>query len=204
MLRILIADDHELIRTGLKRILHDEFTFAEFDEAENGKDLLQKALSANWNIILCDLNLPDMSGIKALKEIKAKRPEIAVLIISIQTEEQYCKTVLRAGASGYLTKDAASGELINAVHTILDGKKYTTSVSSERKPPFYKSLHEQFSLRELEVLQQLASGKSLIEIGENLSLSPSTISTFRARILRKLNLLNNAELIRYAIENNLI
>jgi two-component system invasion response regulator UvrY len=207
MLRILIADDHEIVRKGLKHILLEEFPFAHIEEAVDGIMLLEKALNADWDIVLCDIAMPNLNGIKALQQIKAKLPALPVLIISIQTEEQYSKTMLRAGASGYLSKDAAPKELVTAVQTILEGNKFFLSAAKNKTeapetigvPP-----HEQLSIRELEVLKLLANGNTLIQIGEALSLSPSTISTFRARIVKKLGVSNNAELTRYAVANNLI
>ncbi|HEX7846270.1 MAG TPA: response regulator transcription factor, partial [Chitinophagaceae bacterium] len=146
------------------------------------------------------------NGIKALQQIRLTLPDLPVLIISIQTEEQYSRTMLKAGASGYLSKDAAPKELVLAVQTILQGNKYVSpqqkNIIEDKEP--HKALHEQLSIRELEVLKLIATGKTLIEIGEILSVSPSTISTFRARILRKLKITNNAELARYAVANKLI
>ncbi len=207
MLRILIADDHEIVRKGLRHILYEAFPDAYFEEAVDGAALVEKALQQEWSIILCDITMPGINGIQALQQIRAKLPALPILIVSIQTEEQYSKTVIRAGASGYVCKDAAPNELISAVQTVLQGKKYTSSpekTKQENKKGKDGLPHDQLSIRELEVLKMLANGKNLIEIGENLSLSPSTISTFRARILKKLGLSNNSELTRYAVIHKLI
>ena len=207
MLRVLIADDHEIVRRGLKHILLEKYPSAHIEEVMDGSALVEQTLKGKWDLILCDITMPGLSAIRALQLIRAQLPGIPVLVISIQTEEQYSKTMLRAGASGYLCKDAAPNELITAVQTVLQGKIYLSP--SDKPNPNHNDAsarlpHEQLSIRELEVLKMLANGKSLIEIGEKLSLSPSTISTFRARILKKLEVTNNSELTKYSIIHKLI
>jgi two-component system invasion response regulator UvrY len=209
MLRILIADDHEIVRRGLKQILLEGFAFAQIEEASDCPSLVQKALSADWDIIVSDLAMPGGGGLEALKQIKQKMPALPVLILSIYPEEQYALRVMKAGASGYLTKDAAPEELVNAVNRILTGRRYITAGIADKLvqqlddqsdvPP-----HELLSDREWDVFRYLASGKSVSEISDLLSLKSTTVSTYRTRILTKMNMRNNAELIQYALENKLL
>ncbi len=209
MLKVLIADDHEIVRRGIKQILQEEFSFAQIDEAGDTDSLIKKALAQDWDIIISDMNMPGGGGLEALHHIRQQKPEVPVLILSIYPEEQYALRVIKAGASGYLNKDAAPEELIIALRNILSGKKYITpqvaeQLSSSLNQHPEKLLHEMLSKRELIVLRLLAAGKSIGEIAEKLSLGATTISTYRSRILAKMNKKNNAELIQYAIENKLI
>ncbi len=205
MLRFLIADDHEIVRRGLKHILLHEYPSAHIHEAADGNTLLEMALQQDWDLIITDISMPVLSGIKALREIKNKKPGTPVLILSLQTSEQYSKTALRAGASGYVSKDAPHEELVSSISNILRGEKqWHPVIGAENKPASEKLPHELLTLREMEVLRMLAGGKALVEIAAALSLSPSTISSFRARILKKIGAENNADLVRYAIENKLL
>ena len=207
MLRILIADDHEIVRTGLKQILREEYPFALIEDAEDGNALLEKALSAHWDIVISDLAMPGMNGIDALKKIKENSPSCPVLILSMYPEDQYAIRVVKAGASGYLTKEMAQEELINAVRRILSGKRYLnpsiadqlTSESGTHSKP-----HEILSDRELIVLKMIGAGKTTSDISQELNLSPTTVSTYRSRILEKMNMKSNAEITRYVIENHLL
>ena len=209
VLRILIADDHEIVRKGLKQILLDEFAFAHIEEVTDGAQLIEKAKSGDWHIVLSDLSMPSVGGLQALKEIKKIAPKIPVLILSMYSEEQYALSAIKAGAAGYLTKDMAQDELINAVHKVLSGKKYFSPAMAEKLATYAQQernllLHETLSDRELTVLKLLASGKSISDIADMLSLGVTTISTYRSRILEKMNMKTNADLTRYALEHSII
>ena len=207
MLRILIADDHEIVRTGLKQILREEYPFALIEDAEDGNVLLEKALNAHWDIVISDLAMPGLNGIEALKKIKENSPSCPVLILSMYPEDQYAIRAVKAGASGYLTKDMAQEELINAVRRILSGKKYfnpsiTDQLTSESGTHIMP--HDALSDRELIVLKMIGAGKTTSDISQDLNLSPTTVSTYRSRILEKMNMKSNAEITRYVIENHLL
>lgn len=209
MIKILIADDHEIVRRGIKQILTEGLSFVEVEEASDGNVLLAKALEGDWDIIISDLAMPGMGGLEALKHIRERKPLVPVLILSIYSEDQYAMRVLRAGASGYLNKDAAPEDLITAVRKILSGKRYITDVMAEKLTSQLNEgshilPHELLSEREMEVLKSLASGKSISEVSRELSLNSTTISTYRARILAKTGMKTNADMTRYAIENDLI
>ncbi len=209
MLRILIADDHEIVRRGLKQILLEGFSFVHIEEANDGPSLAEKALSEEWDIVVSDLAMPGGGGLEALRRIKEKRPDLPVLILSIYPEEQYALNVIKSGAAGYLNKDAAPEELVNAVQRILTGKKYISGDMAEKmarqlqhKPKL--PLHELLSEREINVFQMLAQGKSVSEISTILEIKATTVSTYRSRILEKMNMKSNVDLTRYAIEHKLI
>jgi DNA-binding NarL/FixJ family response regulator len=209
MIRILIADDHAIVRRGLKQLILDEFQQAEIGEADDTEDLIKKVILKDWDIVICDLNMPGRSGLDALKQIKQTMPKLPVLIMSMFPEDQYGLRVIKAGAWAYLSKDSIHDMLIQAIQTVLSGKKFITPVISEKlAEALYsgkdQSTHEELSDREFEVLKLLASGKTVSEIGHKLSLSTSTVSTYRSRILEKMNMHSNSELVRYAIERGLI
>ncbi|HLG33666.1 MAG TPA: response regulator transcription factor [Bacteroidia bacterium] len=209
-LRILIADDHPLIRKGISQMLTEEFAGVKIGEAKDGSELLEKSRKENWDFVITDLSMPGRSELETVKQLKTENPLLPVLILSMYPEEQYAKRMLKAGASGYLLKDSAPEELCNAVRQILSGKKYFSenvaqllaedAASGKKDAP----VHELLSDRELEVFKLIASGKTVSEIAGKLSLSVPTISTYRARILVKLNLKNNSELTHFAISNGLI
>lgn len=209
MIRILIADDHTVVRKGLRQILVEEFTNSVIDDVSNADDLIKKVILEKWDVVISDLTMPGKSGLEALQEIKKLQPELPVLILSIHPEEQYAIRVLKAGASGYLSKDTAPDELVNAVRRVLQGKKFITLSIAERIADSFnldseKLMHENLSNRELNVFKMIASGKSVSEIAESLSLSLTTVSTYRARIMGKMNMKNNASLTLYAIEHGLL
>jgi len=209
MLRIIIADDHTVVRRGLKQILLDEFPSAVIEEAADADLLLKKVFKEEWDIVISDLSMPGRSGMDALQQIKLHNPKLPVLILSVHSEEHYAIRVLKAGASGYLNKESAPEELINAVRRLLMGKKYITPTIAEQlasglDKDSEKPLHEILSDREFEVLKLLASGKSVSDIADQMVLSVTTVSTYRARIMAKMNLKTNADLTLYAIENKLI
>lgn len=209
MIRILMADDHALIRRGLKEILLDEFPNAEITEVSDSETLLEKVKSDEWDIIITDISMPGRGGLEAVHEIKQIYPKLPVLVLSAHPEDQYALRVLKARASGYLMKESAPDELIAAVRSVLLGKKYITPSLAEKVAASFdidSSLlpHEILSDREFEVFKMIASGKSVSGIGALLFLSPPTISTYRARVLLKMNIKNNAGLIKYALENKIV
>ncbi|MBC7867383.1 MAG: response regulator transcription factor [Gloeobacteraceae cyanobacterium ES-bin-316] len=209
MLRVLIADDHTVVRRGLKQILLEGFPLAEVEEVPDAEELIKKIMQSPWDLVISDLSMPGRSGLEALQQIKQIQPKLPVLILSIHPEEQYAIRVLRAGASGYLSKDMAPDELVIAVQKVLMGKKYITDTIAEKLASVLdqdstKAPHEILSDREFSVLKLLASGKSVSEIAESMFLSVTTVSTYRTRIMSKMNMKNNADLTLYAIENKLL
>ena len=208
-MRILIADDHAIVRRGLSEILLEEYPSAFVEEVGDADTLLNRALEGNWDIVISDLMMPGRSVLEVLQQIKNHAAQLPVLILSIFPEEQYATRVLKAGASGYSNKDAAPTELVKAVQRILQGRKYITPniaemLASDLTLATDKAPHELLSDREFHVMKLLAEGKTISDIAEMLSLSPTTISTYRARIMEKMKMRANAELARYALENRLI
>lgn len=209
MLKILIADDHTVVRKGLKQILLEEFPSALIEEVVDAEELLKKLIKTAYDVVISDLSMPGRSGLEALQQIKQHYPKLPVLILSVHAEEHYAIRVLKAGAAGYLSKDSAPDELVKAVNRVLTGRKYITASIAEKLAATLdqdneKSSHENLSDREFEVLKLLASGKSVSEIAQSLSLSVTTVSTYRARILVKMTMKTNADLTLYAVENKLI
>lgn len=209
MIRILVADDHAIVRDGLKQIVSDTPDMVVAAEASNGQEALNKALKDDYDVVLLDITMPDRSGLDILKEIKSQKPELPILILSIHPEEQYAVRALKAGAAGYLTKESAPEELIRAMLRVSGGGKYVTSSLAEKLASVLKTgaeepLHQSLSDREYQVLCMIASGKPVKQIANELLLSTKTINTYRSRILRKLNMNNNMELTRYAIQNQLV
>lgn len=208
MTRIVIADDHALIRAGLKEILATQPNMHVI-EAQNGQELLRKLATLDIHVIVLDISMPGRSGLDILKEIKASYPKIPVLMLSVYPEDQYALRALKAGASGYLTKDSAPEKLVSAIEKVLSGGKYISSsianrlVSELGSGNLDKLPHEDLSDREFEVLRLIGSGMAVSEIAEKLYLSPKTISTYRSRVLEKTGLKNNAGMINYVIENDL-
>lgn len=209
MIKLLIADDHTLVRKGLKQILLDTLDVKTVDEASNAKEIFERLTAHDYDLVLLDISLPGRSGLDVLKQIKCMKPELPVLMLSMHPEEQYAVRSIRAGASGYLTKESAPDELLDAIRRIAKGKKYIT-ISLAEKLAFEVEKdtgevpHEILSDREYQVMCMIASGKTVKEIAEILSLSVKTISTHRARILRKMNMKNSAQLIHYAIKLGLV
>jgi len=209
MVRILIADDHAIVRKGLKQIILEEYHRAQIGEAANAEDLVKKAIFNEWDVVICDLHMPGRSGLDALKQIKQAVPKLPVLIMSMYPEDQYGLRVIKAGASGYLSKDSIHDVLIKAIQTVMSGKKFITSAVAETLADvFYtgteQPTHESLSDREFEVFKLLASGKKVSEIAHQLSLSATTVSTYRARVLEKMNMKSNTDLARYAFEKKLV
>jgi DNA-binding NarL/FixJ family response regulator len=209
MLRILIADDHDIVRRGIKQILLEEFSFAHIEEAIDTDSLIAKAINEKWDIVVSDLAMPGGGGLFALQVILEKMPDLPVLFFSTYPEEQYALRVIRAGAAGYLNKNIATEELAIAVKQVLSGKKYTSPAIAEKlglplKDFTEVTLHELLSERELSIFIMIAAGQSISEIATKLGLATTTISTYRSRILVKMNLRTNAELTQYAIEHKFI
>ena len=208
-MRILVVDDHGAVRKGVKQIMLDEFTGAEVEEATDADAAIEKIKKDNWNLIITDHTMPGKSGLEVAQFVKKNYPQTPLLMLSIHPEEQYAIRALKAGAAGYLSKDASNEELIKAVHQLLLGRKYISPGVVEKltewlnpdnssKPP-----HELLTDREFEIFKQIANGQAISEIAQSLSLSVSTVSTTRTNILSKMNLRTNADIIRYAIEQNL-
>lgn len=208
-MKIIIADDHAIVREGLKQILSDSLHITSIDDVGDGIELLNKIQKNDYDIIILDISMPGKSGIETLRDIKSIKPNIPVLMLSIHPEEQYAIRVLKAGASGFISKDSAPDELIAAVEKIIGGHKYITptlaeKLASEISPAKDKPAHEYLSNREFEVFKMIAAGNTITEIANSFNLSVKTISTYRARIYEKMNLSSRAELTQYAIQNKLI
>ncbi len=209
MLRILIADDHMVVRKGLRQILMEEFPAAFIEDVPDAEEMIKKIMNATWDVVVSDMSMPGRSGLDALQQIKQIHPDLPVLILSIHPEEHYALRVLKAGASGYLSKGSAPDELVKAVRTVLLGKKYISASVAEKLASNFsadtaKLSHELLSDREFDVMKLLAAGKSVSEIADILSLSVTTISTYRARIMTKMNLRTNSDLTKYALESKLL
>jgi len=209
MIKILIADDHAIIREGLKQIISETSDMIVADVAIDGHEVLSRALKNEYDVVVLDITMPGRNGLDVLKELKKQRPELPVLVLTIHPEEQYAVRVLKAGASGYLTKESAPDELTAAIRKISQGKKYVTSSLAEKlvsdlNVDTEKPLHNALSDREFEVMCMIATGKTVKQIGEELFLSEKTISTYRSRILKKMSMKNNAELMHYAIKHGLV
>jgi two-component system invasion response regulator UvrY len=208
-MRILIADDHAVVRQGLQLILAQAFPHAEFGEAADSRQTVEAVLQHHWDLVILDLSMPGRNGLDALKELKIQRPALPVLVLSMHPEQQYAVRAFRAGAAGYLTKANASAELVRAVERILAGGRYVSAalgeeLAAELSGPGHAMLHETLSDRELEVLRLIASGRTVKEIAAELTLSVNTISTYRARILEKMEMRTSAELTHYAISSGLV
>ncbi len=208
-MKILITDDHAVLRRGLKQILEDGFGKVQFGEAANASEAIAAVSSDNWDLVVLDITMPGRTGLEALKEMKALKPNVRILVLSVHSEDQFAVRVLKAGASGFLNKDSAPEELVKAARKVLSGGRYVSASLAEKLAlnldhPVDEPLHQQLSDREFQVLRMIGSGKTVSEIAVELSLSVKTVSTYRARVLEKMNLHTNAELTRYAFENKLV
>jgi len=209
MIRALIADDHAVVRQGLKQILGDTPEMVVAGEATNGQEVLDKVRAETWDVVVLDISMPDRSGLDVLKQLRSERPKLPVLVLSMHSEDQYAVRVLKAGASGYLTKDSAPDELVKAIRKVVSGGTYVSSFLAEKLAfeigtDSSRLPHETLSDREFQVLRLIAAGESVTEIAAELYLSVKTVSTYRARLLQKMNLTTNAELMHYAMQNHLI
>lgn len=210
MLRILIAEDHPIIRYGLRQILATAKEPLAVDDAVNSDEVFDKALKNEYDLFLLDVTMPGKNGFEILNQLRIKRPALKVLVLNMHPEEEeYAMEILKAGACGYLTKDSAPEELLTAVNRVAHGKKYVSPhlaellLSSLQTKPIQRP-HERLSKREYIIMRMIASGKSISKIADELSLSPKTISTYRSRVLEKMQMSSNAELVRYAVENRLL
>ena len=209
MIRIFVADDHAIVREGLKQIVADTDDIVVTGEASTGQEALYKILKNDYDVVLLDITMPDRSGLDILKELRIQKPELNILVLTIHPEEQYAVRVLKAGASGYLTKESVPEELVTAIRKVALGGKYVSSSLGEKlafdlTTGAEKLLHETLSDREYQVMCMIASGKMVKEIAEELCLSIKTVSTYRSRVLVKMKMKTNAELIRYAVLNRLV
>jgi DNA-binding NarL/FixJ family response regulator len=209
MIKVCLVDDHTIVRKGLKQILEQNKEIEVSGEAKNASEMFKMLKTENFDVIVLDISLPGRSGIDALKQLKDLVPDLPVLILSMHPPEQYALRVMKAGASGYLTKESAPDELITAVEKISRGKKYINNELAEELANYVngnvpKYPHSKLTDREFEVMKSIIKGKSLTHIAEELSLSVKTISTYRRRVLNKLNLKNNSELIRYGMDYDLV
>lgn len=206
--RILVADDHALVRKGLIQLLARQHDFAEFGEAASAAEALALVTRQSWDILLLDLALPDASGLEVLQRVRELRPALPVLIVSMYPEDQLGERLLQAGASGYLTKEAAPEELVHAIRRLLRGQKYVSPAleaqMAERPSGAQTSRHERLSAREFEVMLLLAAGRPIHIIARRLGVSPKTVTTYRARVLTKMRMATNAELTHYAVQQRLI
>ena len=208
-IRVFIADDHAIVREGLKQILADTKDIIVAGEAENGHDAIKRFRAAKCQVMLLDISLPDRSGIDVLKQIKKEKPELAVLMLSMHREDQYAIRSLKAGAAGYLTKQSAPRELVIAIRQVAEGLKYISAALAQELAntvgeDHETALHDTLSDREYQTLVMIASGKAVGAIAEELKLSVKTVSEYRARLLVKMKLKNSAELTHYAIRNQLV
>lgn len=209
MLRLLVADDHEVVRKGLMKVLAETLRPIEVDEARNGQEAVNKVLKGKYDLVVLDMKMPGKSGLDVLKEIKQHQPKLPVLILSMHPEEQFAIRAIRAGASGYLTKECAGDELVLAIRKALKGEKYISAslaqiLAGELDSDPGKLPHETLSDREYQVMLMIASGKPVGAIAGELCLSAKTISSYRTNILLKTRMKNNAEITHYAIQNKLV
>ena len=209
MIRILISDDHAIVREGIKQILADTNDLVAAGEATNGHEVMEHVRREDWDMVLLDLAMPGKDGLETLKEIKREKPKLPVLVLSIYPEEQYAVRALKAGASGYLTKESAPEELIAAIRRVSQGGKYISSSLAEKLASHLegdadKPVHETLSDREYQVMLMIASGKTVKEIADDMYLSVKTVSTYRVRALSKMGMKNNSEFTYYAVKYGLI
>jgi two-component system invasion response regulator UvrY len=207
-MKILLTDDHAVVRQGLKLILADYFKKAEFGEARSATEALNCIAKKSWDVMILDITMPGRNGLDLLMDVKRLRPKLPVLVLSMHPEDQFAVRMLKIGAAGYLTKESADTELVVAIKKVTGGGRYISPSLAERMASYLtidvqKAPHERLSDREFLVLRMIGSGKAVNQIARELSLSVKTVSTYRARLLRKMDLKNNAELTRYVMQNNL-
>jgi len=208
-MRVLIADDHAVFRRGLKETIGEAFPKVTFGEAKTAQEAVELVRHQDWEIAILDISMPGLSGLDILDDLRRLRPKLPVLFLSMHPEEQYARRALKSGAAGYLTKDSIPDELKDAVRRILTGGRYVSATLAEKlafdlRKGADTPLHELLSAREFQVLRMIASGKSVKQIADEISLSVKTVSTYRARILEKTGMKTTAELIRYAIQAQLV
>lgn len=209
MTRVLVADDHAIVREGIKRILEGQEGVEIAGEATNGHEVLERVRAGGFDILLLDLSMPGKSGIELIKQVKDESPKLRVLVLTMHEEDQYAVRAIRAGASGYLTKESAPGQLVSAIRRLADGRLYISSSVAEQlaldiQPHGDEAPHRHLSDREFEVFQLLVNGRSISDIAAHLHLSVKTVSTHKTRILQKMQVASPADLVRYAVKHNLI
>jgi DNA-binding NarL/FixJ family response regulator len=209
MIRIVLADDHTIVREGLKQLLAAAGDLEVVGEAEDGFAVIERVRALDFDLLLLDMSMPGKSGIELIKQVKAEKPKLRVLVLSMHEEHQYAVRAIRAGASGYLTKESASGQLVEAIRKVASGGAFISSAVAEQlalgaMPDAQGAPHEALSDREFQVFRMLAEGKSISDIAERLNLSVKTVSTHKANILHKMGLASTADLVRYALDRKLI
>ena len=208
-MKILIADDHPVVRQGLRQMLSSEEDLTVVGEATNGHEVVELSRKVSWDVAVLDYNMPGKNGLELVRELRQRHPNRPVLILSMYPEERYALRALKAGAVGYMTKESAPGELVSAIRKVAKGGRYVSpslgeKLAQELTGDSERPLHETLSDREYQIMWMIASGKTVGEIAEQLFLSPNTVSTYRARILKKMDMKNNAELMHYAITHHLV
>ena len=208
-IEILIADDHAIVRSGLKQILEETPDIVVAGEAANGREVLEKLRGRRWDVLVLDITMPGRSGLDILKDIRQINPSLPVLVLSMHAEEQFATRMIKAGAAGYLNKESAPEELVKAIRKVYGGGRYVSAAQAERMVAELagdtsKMPHERLSDREYEILCLFASGKTATQVAQQLSISVKTVSTYRSRILDKMQMSTNAELTHYAIKNGLV
>jgi len=209
MIRIVVADDHTIVREGLKQVLSAASDLSIVGEAQNGHEVLQRVRELEFDVLLLDMSMPGKSGIELIKQVRAEKPKLRVLVLSMHQEQQYAVRAIKAGASGYLTKESASARLVSAIRKVAGGGAFITEAVAEQlalgaMPQADGPPHSALSDREFQVFRLLVSGKAVSSIADELNLSVKTVSTHKARIMQKMNMSNPTELIRYAIQHRLI
>ena len=209
MIRIVVADDHTIVREGLKQLLSAAPDLSVIGEAQNGHEVIERVRALDFDVLLLDMSMPGKSGIELIKQVRAEKPKLRILVLSMHEEEQYAVRAIRAGAAGYLTKDSASAQLVSAIRKVAGGGAFITESVAQQlalgaMPQTEGPPHAALSDREFQVFRELVSGKAVTEIASELNLSVKTVSTHKSRIMQKMNMSNPAELIRYAIHHRLV
>ena len=209
MIKLMVADDHKIVREGLREIINKTSDIQVIDEARNGSELLSKVIKNEYDVILLDISMPGRSGLDILKQLKKEKPHIQVLILSMYSEEEFAVRAMKTGAAGYLVKDTASKDLIDAIRKVSMGLKFVTPSLAEKlaleiEMDYETPIHAKLSNREYEVMRMISTGKKNKEIAEEISVSPKTVSSYKRRILDKMKMKTNAQLTEYAIRNGLI
>ena len=208
MIRIVLADDHTIVREGLKQLLIAAGDLAVVGEAQNGHEVIERVRALDFDLLLLDMSMPGKSGIELIKQVRAEKPKLRILVLSMHEEHQYAVRAIRAGAAGYLTKESATRQLVDAIRKVASGGAFISAEVAQQlalgaMPDAKGPLHGTLSDREFQVFKMIAEGKSVSDIAERLNLSVKTVSTHKTRILEKLNLGSTAELVRYALEHKL-
>jgi DNA-binding NarL/FixJ family response regulator len=209
MIRIVLADDHTIVREGLKQLLSGAGDLAVVGEAQNGHEVLERVRALDFDVLLLDMSMPGRSGLELIKQVRAEKPKLRVLVLSMHEEEQYAVRAIKAGASGYLTKESATAQLVSAIRKVAGGGAFITEsvaqhLALDAMPQTDGPPHAALSDREFQVFREIVSGKAVSDIASELNLSVKTVSTHKARIMQKMNMSNPAELIRYAIQHRLV